>query len=674
MHTHTSIVVPPDELRNLGNLLKKVQTFWIDGVLDNSVHHAVLLTLGKQTAPEAVEHPWERVQELPNGERRVLSPEVEIREIFDEANASLLILGDPGSGKTTTLLELTRDLLRVAQADPLQPVPVVLNLSTWAAKRQELDQWIITELMLRYQVPHWLGAQWVKNQRLLPLLDGLDEVRSELRPQCIEAIQYFVEKCGVPGLVVTCRTAEYQVLRIRMKMGAAIRLLPLGEPQIATYLAAAGPALSGVATVLAEDEELRILAQTPLMLSIISLAFYDAAPSEIASASEGLVARRHQLFGRYVDRMFEQRKSIIADEGATRQRLEWLAYNLQERSETVFRIEGLQPTWLWKLRQLWAYAVIPGAAARLILYTGVIMTTGVAFYREIGEAIVPVAEGGAFASVLVVLAFLTIGAVFDILRLERQFVSYSPDKPVSPLAVLVNVVTLGLIGDLKGRRPHLSQDIRTVEVLRWSSPRALRAGRRIFRKYAIFAAVLLILSLVVLLLTRNTDSAVVPFGLAVGITILGLLVGAIAALTHGMDGGVVETKVHPNQGIVLTARNAAVGGLIMTVLTAAAIAVLLLYGGVDVITASVVAFSLAPALGLSCSLCLGGFEVLQHYTLRWILSSSRRVPFRCHGFLEQSVKLLFMQRVGGGYIFIHRMLMDYFATQPSRNASQTVVR
>ena len=39
-------VVPRD--KNLTTVLKKVRDFWVKGVLENSVHHAALIELGKQ--------------------------------------------------------------------------------------------------------------------------------------------------------------------------------------------------------------------------------------------------------------------------------------------------------------------------------------------------------------------------------------------------------------------------------------------------------------------------------------------------------------------------------------------------------------------------------------------------------------------------------------------------
>jgi tetratricopeptide (TPR) repeat protein len=54
-----------------------------------------------------------------------------IVNLFDEIGSgrSLLILGEPGSGKTTTLLDLTRELIIRAEQDIDYRIPVVFNLS-----------------------------------------------------------------------------------------------------------------------------------------------------------------------------------------------------------------------------------------------------------------------------------------------------------------------------------------------------------------------------------------------------------------------------------------------------------------------------------------------------------------------------------------------------------------
>ena len=64
----------------------------------------------------------------------------------------------------------------------------------------------------------------------------------------------------------------------------------------------------------------------------------------------------------------------------------------------------------------------------------------------------------------------------------------------------------------------------------------------------------------------------------------------------------------------------------------------------------------------------GGVDVLLHYCLRVQLSLTRRAPLNLVRFLDYAARdLNFLQKVGGGYIFIHRMLLEYFAEMQMGN-------
>jgi hypothetical protein len=50
---------------------------------------------------------------------------------------------------------------------------------------------MIEQLSHTYDVPRLLSERWVKQGRLLPLLDGLDEMEEAARPACIAAINTY---------------------------------------------------------------------------------------------------------------------------------------------------------------------------------------------------------------------------------------------------------------------------------------------------------------------------------------------------------------------------------------------------------------------------------------------------------------------------------------------------
>jgi len=58
----------------------------------------------------------------------------------------------------------------------------------------------------------------------------------------------------------------------------------------------------------------------------------------------------------------------------------------------------------------------------------------------------------------------------------------------------------------------------------------------------------------------------------------------------------------------------------------------------------------------------GGFACFQHYFVRIFLRSAGYIPWKYVRFLDYAAEHILLRKVGGGYIFIHRLLQDYFAS------------
>ena len=71
--------------------------------------------------------------------------------------------------------------------------------------------------------------------------------------------------------------------------------------------------------------------------------------------------------------------------------------------------------------------------------------------------------------------------------------------------------------------------------------------------------------------------------------------------------------------------------------------------------------------GLIIGLNRGGSAVIKHYALRLSLWLNGQTPFNLVGFLDHCTNLILLNKVGGGYIFIHRMLLEYFAALTSQS-------
>jgi hypothetical protein len=89
----------------------------------------------------------------------------------------LVVLGEPGSGKTVLALHLLLDLLdhRHDHAAVPQPVPVRVNAASWNVETH-FSTWLAESLAADYGLLPPVARRLVEDGRVLPVLDGLDEM------------------------------------------------------------------------------------------------------------------------------------------------------------------------------------------------------------------------------------------------------------------------------------------------------------------------------------------------------------------------------------------------------------------------------------------------------------------------------------------------------------------
>ncbi|MBW4608154.1 MAG: NACHT domain-containing protein [Hassallia sp. WJT32-NPBG1] len=589
-----------EEYKQRKVLLNKVKNYWIEGVLEKSLHSRVMISLGLEERLDAVEHLG--IEELPDKSGQALPTEVGVTDVFTQMGEgrTLLILGEPGAGKTTTLLTLTKHLITRTQEDLSRPIPVVFNLSSWASKRQNIADWLVQELNRQYKVSKSLAKLWIKEQQLLLTLDGLDEVKSEYREDCVQALNQFMQKHGQTEMVVCSRIQDYNALSTRLQLQGAICVQSLTDEQINQYLNSAGNQLQALRTLLERDTALQELAKSPLTLSVMTLA-YEGKLFEDLPQTNSIEEHRRHLFNTYIETMFsrKQAKQKYPKEQAMRW-LIWLAKRLSQTSQTMFLIEGLQPTWFQTKTQK-------------ILY-------------RIGSFLIGGLLGG------------LIGALIGFLNQSKSL----------QLSLLIGVAIGGL------SLLWQMTEIKTVETLRWSWQEA--------RKFLINGLLNgLPLAVIVGLVLRLFKSDLDVQRL---VLIYWLIDALILGLLGGLRGPEIERKTSPNQGISNSGRNAliigAIGGLI-------GILIGQLSGKPNWVL-------LGLDFGLIFGLIFGGGKAcIQHFTLRFILYSKGYIPKNYAHFLDYGTERIFLQKVGGGYIFVHRMLLEHFAEMGSVPVQSTTV-
>lgn len=212
----------------------------------------------------------------------------------------LLVLGEPGSGKTILMVRLLLDMLRRRNSG--DPVPVLVSVASWNPATTDLREWLIGRMStdhpaLTALVP-FQGTTWAKalldHGLIVPILDGLDEISDARRDQAIDGICNAIS----PGwqVILTSRTRQYwEAMRSGngrpgiMPGIAGIELWPLDADLVGTYLLedSGGPASkvrwAPVIAALRNRGPVAQVLSIPLMVGL-TRSIYNPVPSEHARA------------------------------------------------------------------------------------------------------------------------------------------------------------------------------------------------------------------------------------------------------------------------------------------------------------------------------------------------------------------------------------------------------
>jgi hypothetical protein len=260
----------------------------------------------------------------------------------------LVVIGASGSGKTVLAVLLTLDLL--AARRPEDPVPVLLPVSSWDP-REHLDSWIARRLAEAYPTltdRRRYGddalLRLVAAGRVLPILDGLDEMSPRWRSTAITALNTVA--AGRP-VVLTCRRDAYAA-GTPLDGALVIQLTPITAEAAAAYLPAGQ--VDGVcrwARVVAELREhpggpLAQALSTPLMVYLARTVYTapDSDPAQLADPARfpDQARIRAHLLDRYLPAVYAAPDPVPARRSrhyGAEQAQTWLAFLAVRLSDPV---------------------------------------------------------------------------------------------------------------------------------------------------------------------------------------------------------------------------------------------------------------------------------------------------------------------------------------------------
>jgi hypothetical protein len=254
----------------------------------------------------------------------------EVLEYFRQLpDSRLVVLGRAGAGKTVLATELARRLLAARQSD--DPVPVIIPVTAWDPRQMTLFDWVADQLIrinsdLAQRVSDGRrvitrAQALVDRMKVLPILDGLDEVAEASRPMATLAVNRYGWS---QPLVATCRTQEY--MRIigtehgtPVARAAVVELMPLELADIMGYLGPNGDGHWAAIYGRLEAEPRGPLAEAlanPLMLWLAWVVYGNPgrSPAELADRRRfaSRAAIEHHLLAEFVPAVYRDSKDASA--------------------------------------------------------------------------------------------------------------------------------------------------------------------------------------------------------------------------------------------------------------------------------------------------------------------------------------------------------------------------
>ncbi len=332
--------------------------------------------------------------------------------------------------------------------------------------------------------------------------------------------------------------------------------------------------------------------------------------------------------------------------------LSFLARRMTEHDQTIFLIEKLQPSWLSSPMQYIAYSVL----SRLIWASLVGLTISSTFWS--------LDFGLTYG-----LTYGMIAGAVDSIFLFQRYSFRTPSQidflrslwmVLQVLVLSITLVVARVLGSdgnvffgyilviiwlLRFEARDQYNEIKILRTINIDFDRVIRSFMTIHAYAAMFIIMLLVTGPMIILIMFFTNE--IKFAIAASIVFLSIIMLISIELTklHLSD-----IPIQGNQSYLYSSfLMGSIGGLLVGL-------VVLLFSN---LTNGLIYCVLS---GTYIGLWYGGLDVIQHFIVRFLLWRAGSLPWRLAPFLDYAAEELhFLQKVGGGYIFVHRYLLEHFA-------------
>ncbi|SDW30521.1 NACHT domain-containing protein [Amycolatopsis xylanica] len=328
-------------------LAEVLQGRWRREMEQRGAHNPFPLPVRWQRAPDDLADHWDNVRGVrPGGTASPLDLAgdlTEIAEVYRRVpSGRLVVLGRAGAGKTILMIRFVLDYL--ATRTRADPVPVIVSLGSWDPTAHALRDWVVDRLLrdhpdLAAAAPggSTLAAALVEAGRVLPVLDGFDEIPASLHHAALLALN----GTSLP-MLLTSRPREYRKAVTTTNVltwAACVWIADLTSADLSDYLRRSSrttrwdPVLSELRDRpdnLASKNLMGVLS-TPLMVSLARAVYNDTGHDPVSlldtsrfPATDDL---ENHLLGSFVPAVYPAHSAALPCSDWTGDRVQrWLGY------------------------------------------------------------------------------------------------------------------------------------------------------------------------------------------------------------------------------------------------------------------------------------------------------------------------------------------------------------
>ena len=254
----------------------------------------------------------------------------------------LLLIGDPGAGKTTILLFAAINILMDESRE--QKLPLILNLATWQ-KDRNFKEWYAQSIAHTYSLSPIFVEELLRRDAVMPFFDGFDEVAEDTREDFFQKMAAYFGDQRSRQLIVSSRKKEYAAAKADAPVYAEIEVQRLSLEQIKKALkgnAQTQAADRALLDAIDRDEWLGKAVETPFYLNTASFLFGKGHKlwGDFPFKANSLEGRQEELIKVFVVEQVPGRRE--------RKHLSFLAGKMEEESFLVFELVKMQPRWVRK--------------------------------------------------------------------------------------------------------------------------------------------------------------------------------------------------------------------------------------------------------------------------------------------------------------------------------------